>query len=215
VHPEPERLLHRRDLRCDVDALARVHASGRGDHRVRGRILRLQPCRPLGARGPHQIGAQQLHLPVGREAKPHQLGRGEQVHRGPGLGLEADELELDGQCGRRVDRGVDAGHVRRRERHHSRVHRARLALRHAPQPERPHQAVGWEGFGTGELRQAAGCCAAEELELPQPVLPVAEPQREADIVRRARGDVGDTEPVAQDLQGRIHAAQLQAARGLG
>ena len=91
---------------------------------------------------------------------------------------------------------------------------ARLALGHAPHAERAHQAVGGQGVRPGELRQAAGGRAAEELELPQPVLAVAEPEREAQVVRRPGRDVRDAEAVAQDLERRVHAAQHQPARGL-
>ena len=83
---------------------------------IRGRVLRLQPRGALGAGGAHEVGAQQLHLPVGGEAEAHQLGRRQQVHGGPGLRIEARELELDRQRGRLVDRGVDAGHVRAHQR---------------------------------------------------------------------------------------------------
>ena len=92
---------------------------------------------------------------------------------------------------------------------------ARLALGHAAHAERAHQAVGRQRLRARELGQPPGGRAAEELELPQPVLAVAEAEREAQVVRRARGDVGHAEAVAQDLHRRVDPAQHQAAGGLG
>ena len=55
----------------------------------------------------------------------------------------------------------------------------------------------------GELGQPPGGRAAEELELPEPVLAVAEAERERDVVRRAGAHVRNAEAVAQDVDGRL------------
>jgi hypothetical protein len=137
-----------------------------------------------------------------------------QVDPGPRLGLQPRELELDGQRRGSVDRGVDAGGVSVQERAQERADLSLLTLRHAAHAERAHQQVRAQRVRAGELGQAAGGGPAEELELPQPVLPVAEAEREARVGRAAGAQVRHAVAVTQDLDRRFEPSQPQAAGGL-
>ena len=170
--PSPSASRTRRDLRREVGPLAGVR---RRRARSRSGCARGYCGSSRAARsGPasaHELGAQQLHLPVRREPEAHQLRRrraGRPAFQGSGSSRRS--WNSIGSARRRVDRGVDAGHVGGRERGAAGVDLARLALGHAAHAERAHQPVGRQGVRAGELGQAAGGRAAEELELPQPVL---------------------------------------------
>jgi hypothetical protein len=132
---------------------------------------------PGGERGPEladHVGSQQLPLPVGRQAKSEQLQRGEHVDRLPGVELAAQELELGRRCLRRLGGGVNAGAVRVELGANGRVQLLRLPLGDPPQAKRPHQPVGAQSLGAGDLRQPTRRHPPVQLELPQPVLTVAE-----------------------------------------
>ena len=128
-----------------------------------------------------------------------------------GSGASRTSWNSTGSAGGGFDRGVDAGGVGVEEPRRSVRDLALLALGDAAHPDRSHQHVGLQGVRARELGQAPGGRAAEELELPQPVLAVAEPQREARVGSAARAHVRNAEAVAEDLDGRVEAAKPQTA----
>jgi hypothetical protein len=101
--------------------------------------------------------------------------------------------------------GVDAGHVCRGEPGRIGLQLTGLALGRPAHAERAHQPVSGQRVLPGELGQAPRGGAAEELELPEPVLAVAEAERERDVVHAAGPHVRHAEAVAQDVHGRLEA----------
>ena len=134
----------------------------------------------------------------------------EAVDRRPRLGLEPQQLQLERQRAGARHRGVTprpyavevvAGAV---------AEPRDLRLGGPPQPERAHQYVGLERLLAGELRHPAGREAAVELELPEPVLAVAEAVAEAEVDGRLRRDPRYAEAVAGDLDRRLQARRRAA-----
>ena len=163
--PKADHLPDLRDLRGQLQRVARPRHAGLGHHRVAARVLGLEPGDLLGADQVHQLGAEQLGLHVGGEAERDDLADRQAVGRRPGLGVDAQQLELDA-----------AGRASRRTRHSRRRHRPRgspapagdggyLGLRTAAHAQRAQQPVGARGPAPGELRQAPGRDAPVQLEL--------------------------------------------------
>ena len=154
----------------------------------------------LGAELADQVGAQQLALPVRREAERQELRPGQQVGGAPRLEVEAEHLELGGERpGARFDGGVEPGAVGVELRADRRVELGLLAERVAAQAQGAHQLVEQQGLLAGHLRDAARGDAAGQVALPQAVLGVDEPLAEPEVVRAARPDPGHAPAVAGDL----------------
>ena len=175
------------ERRTRVDLLDQRRARRRdhgflGDDRVVGRVAGVEPGGQLGAELAHHVGAQQLPLPVGREAEGEQLAEAEDVDRAPGLELEAQQLHLEGQRLGARGGGVDARAEALEQGAQLGVERRRLALGGAPDPQRPHQPVDRQALLAGHLGDPARDDAAVEVHLPEPVLAVAEALGEPEVV---------------------------------
>src|SRR4029450_8414347 len=89
-----------------------------------------------------------------------------------------------------------------------------LALGGTSKAQRAHQPVDLQRLGTRELRQPARRCPAEELELPEAVLAVAEAESKGQIEIAPRADVGNAVAVTQDVDRCLEPAQRHTAGGL-
>ena len=217
VGGEAERLLHARDLLREVVASPAVGLPGVDDDRVGARVLRLE-LRGRSAPGvADQLGAQQLHLPVGGEARaPAASRRRAGPHSDQGSGSRRRIWNSIGSARGVLDRRVDAGRVRvslvaQRRR------RARVVSRCGDAAAgRACASAGRRAAcpAPANSRQPPGRRAAEELELPEAVLAVAEADREDQVDRAARADVRNAVAVAQHVDRRLEPPQPQAAAGL-
>ena len=133
---------------------------------------------------------------------------------GPGLGLEAEDLKLDRQCCRRVDRGVDAGRIGVEQRPQAAWNVGLLALGDPAQPRVriSRSACSASGPRTrpGDRPSLGGRTRAA----------TADPGRGRGRVRStgrrpARAHVGNAEAVPQDVDRCVEPAQPHAAAGSG
>ncbi len=103
-----------------------------------------------------------------------------------GFQLEPQQLHLEGH--RRGARGgrVDALAEALEQGQQLGIEGRRLALGRAADPQRAHQAVDRQPLGTRHLGDPTGDDAAVEVELPEPILAVAEALGEPKVARRGR-----------------------------
>ena len=208
-----DRAAHRVDLLGEAEAVARPRFLG--DDRVVRRVARVELGRQLGAELAGHVGAQQLLLPVGREAEGEQLAEAEDVGRAPRLELEPQQLHLERQRLGARRRRVDALAEALEQGEQLRVEARRLALCRAPHPQRAHQPVDRQPLGAGELGDATGEGAAVEVHLPEPVLAVAEALGEPEVGRAPRLDVRNAPAVAPHPHRPFQPGKLDRALLLG
>ena len=211
---EAERVADLEELLGDPEGVALVRGARLGRDRAALRVLRVEPARLLHADAGDELGAEQLGLHVRREAEREQLARRQRVDRRPRLGLDAQELHLERERLGLGDRRVDAGGVGLEQCAGRLVEGGGLALGAAAEAERAHEAVDLEAGLAGELADPAGRAAAEELELPEPVLADGEALPEGEVLARARADVRDAEAVAADRDRLLDAGDRDLAADL-
>ena len=208
-----DRAAHRVDLLGEAEAVA--GPGFLGDDRVAGRVAGVEPGRQLGAELAGHVGAQQLLLPVGREAEGEQLAEAEDVGRPPGLELEPQQLHLEGQRPGARRGGVDALAEALEQGAQLGIERRRLALGRAPHAQRAHQPVDRQALLAGELGDPAGEGAAVEVHLPEPVLAVAEALGEPEVGGGGGLDVRHAPAIAPHPHRPLEPGQLDRPLLLG
>ena len=139
-----------------------------------------------------------------------------QVGHAPGPGHQAGGLQLDRMVGRVVlDIGVHAVDIALEEGARGGVELQRVAVAIAPQAQHAHADVAGQRIGAEGGRQFTAPGGAKQLHLHQPVLRRDEALGAQQVGRVGREDVGNAEFVAQHLDRRREAGQLQVAIHLG
>src|SRR5919109_2275011 len=100
---------------------------------------------------------------------------------------------------RALDRGVDPRRIGLEAVPNEAVDRLSLAAGEPVKSQRAHQAIDLQARWSRELREPSGGRAPEELELPQPVLAVAEAHRKGEIEMAARAYVRHAQAIADDV----------------
>ena len=167
-------------------------------------VLQLRPVELAG-----EARAQQLVLEIVAEVPGHHLEPDEAVGGPPGLGLMAEQLELERQ---QLGAGLQIGvHTRRI----GLVDRLRLGRKPLEIPlgdtvdaERSQELVRLDGGLADDLRKPRLADPALHLHLPEPVLRVDVAHGKRAVPRRLGIDVGDRVRVADDLHRRIEARDL-------
>ncbi len=193
-----------------------------GDDRVVGWIAGVEPGGQLGAQRAHHVGPHQLPLPVGREAEGQQLAEAENVDRPPRHRVLAQDLHLERQRLGVAGGGVDAGAEALEHGAQLGLKRRFLGFGEAPDPQRPHQLVDRQALRAGHLGDPSRDDPPVEVQLPEPVLAVAEALGEEEVLAVGSLDVGhaptvaaDGDPIPQlrDLDRPLVPAAAAAGRG--
>ena len=169
------------DLLCEPQPIPVEPVTWMEHDRVALRIGRVDLGRSFLAELAHEVGPQQLPLPVGRQPEREQLASGEHVHRTPGLEFEAKQLELSRRGRGAAGRLVEAGAVRIEERSQVGVQLRLLPQGHAAETQGSHQAVNRQSRAPRDFGDPAGADAALHLDLPEAVLPMAEALAEPEV----------------------------------
>jgi hypothetical protein len=209
---EPDRPPDLGDLLGQPEAVSIPRDARRRDHGVAARVPRVQASGQLRPQLARHLGPQELALPVGGEAEREELGEREDIGGREGLELEPKELQLGGQRaigGRRVDPGAERLELRAQPG----LERRGLPLGGAPQPQGAQEAVRPQPRAAGDLRQPPGADPPVEVDLPQPVLAVAEALAEPQVVPGGGADVRHAPAVPPDLDRSLDALDPAPAGG--
>ena len=185
----------------------------RQDERIIRRVAGIELRRQLRADLARQVRAKELALPIGREPEREELLHCQGIGGGPRPELEPQQLQL--QRGRRggLRRGVDPGGHRLEVGSQLLIDLRRLAEPRAAQAERSHEPVRRKPGWSRDLGEPAVRDASIEVQLPEPVLALAEALREPQVVPGLGRDVGHPPTVAADLDHPVEAREPDRALG--
>ena len=198
-----------------IDARRGLDVRPRDDDRpeLPGREQLVGPCRvtePRIGEEPEDLAA---HVPG--QVPGLDLAPGQRVEHGPGLRVRAGDHEGQPEVAAiRVEPGVDPGDVGIEDRARLGRERSEIPFRRLPPAEGPDEPVLLERARPEQLGEASGRDAPPDLHLPHPFLGVDIPLGNEQVVRRGRGDVGETGRVAVHGDGRVETRDVERARGL-